>query len=342
MTVRVLVVDDSAMVRQILRRELNRAVDIEVIATAPDPYDARDKIVALKPDVVTLDLEMPRMNGIVFLKKLMRYRPMPVIVVSSLTPAGSGRALEAVDAGAIDVMCKPGPSYAIGEMAIELADKIRAAAQARINGRRIAPAGPVKPLPGGFPVDRIAAIGASTGGTAAIEYVLRAMPVNCPGIVIVQHMPENFTKCFADRLNAACGIEVREACNGDAVVRGLALIAPGNRHLLLRRMGGGYFVQVKQGPLVSRHRPSVDILFKSVALCAGASAIGVIMTGMGDDGAAGVKAMHDAGAKIIAQDEESCVVFGMPKEAIALGVVDTILPLERIAEGIIGLVAGTR
>jgi two-component system, chemotaxis family, protein-glutamate methylesterase/glutaminase len=339
MTFRVLVVDDSVMVREILRRELSRAADIEVIATAPDPYNARDKIVKLKPDVVTLDLEMPRMDGIVFLKKLMKYNPMPVIVVSSFTPTGSGKALEAIEAGAIDVMCKPGPSYTIGEMAIELADKIRAAAGARIGGRRLLPAKPAKLLPKHCSFDKIVAIGASTGGTMAIEYVLRAMPVNSPAIVVVQHMPETFTKCFADRLNAACDIEVREACDGDTVSRGVALIAPGNHHLLLQRTSGGFCVQVKQGPLVSRHRPSVDILFKSVALCAGENAIGVILTGMGDDGAAGLKAMHDAGAKIIAQDEESCVVFGMPKEAISLGVVDKILPLERIAEEIIGLIA---
>jgi two-component system, chemotaxis family, protein-glutamate methylesterase/glutaminase len=334
-TIRVLVVDDSAMVRQILCRELSRTDDIEVVATATDPYDARDKIFKLKPDVVTLDLEMPRMGGVVFLKRLMHFNPMPVIVLSSFTPARSNKAFEAFEAGAIDVMCKPGPSYMIGELGIELADKIRAAAEGRIGGPQHFPVGPVKRLPVNLSIDKIVAIGASTGGTMAIEHVLRAMPMNAPGIAVVQHMPENFTKFFAERLNAACTIEVREASDGDTLHRGLALIAPGNHHLLLQRSGTRYSVKVKHGPLVSRHRPSVDILFKSVANCAGANAIGVILTGMGNDGASGSEAMHNVGAKIIAQDEESCVVFGMPKETIALGAVDTVLPLEHIAEKII-------
>lgn len=335
MPIRVIVVDDSAVVREVFSRELGRDPEIEVIGTAPDPYVARDMIVSLKPDVVTLDIEMPRMDGLTFLRKLMVHFPLPVIIVSSLTAKGGALALEALDIGAVDVMCKPGVSYAVGDMSIELRDKVKAAA--RVNMGRPRPARPVPASPSA-PVrlslarttHKVVAIGASTGGTQALQALLTALPANAPGIVIVQHMPEHFTRSFAERLNGLCDMEVREAVDGDSVVPGKALIAPGNFHMLLRRSGATYQVEVKSGPLVTRHRPSVDVLFRSVARYAGANAIGVILTGMGNDGAAGMKEMRDAGAFNIAQDEASCVVFGMPKEAIAGGGVATVLPLEAI------------
>jgi len=340
--IRVLIVDDSAVVRQIFTRELSQDPEIEVIGSAPDPYVARDKIVALKPDVITLDMEMPRMDGLTFLKKLMKYYPLPVVVVSSLTPKGSQLALEALKAGAIEVLCKPGASYTVGDMAVELIDKIKAASKARLDRRPAIDEGVIerKKLYLHKTTNKVIAMGASTGGTQALEYVLRRLPQNIPGIVIVQHMPENFTKSFADRLNELCDIEVKEGEDGDSVSVGRALIAPGNKHMLLRRSGAMYYVEVKDGPLVSRHRPSVDVLFRSVAKYAGANAIGVIMTGMGKDGAEGLKEMKENGAYTIAQDERTCVVFGMPKVAIEYGAVDDVVPLDRIPEALVEKVSG--
>jgi two-component system chemotaxis response regulator CheB len=338
MAIRVLVVDDSAVVRQIFQRELSRAPGLTVVGTAPDPYVARDKIVKLKPDVVTLDIEMPRMDGVTFLRKLMKHYPLPVIVVSSLTPRGGQLALEAVDAGAVDVMSKPGAAYTMGDMSVELIDKIRAAARVKVER-----AGPAPRRGSSCPrrlsmtrtTNRVVAIGASTGGTQALQEVLTAMPPSAPGILVVQHMPEHFTRSFAERLDELCAIEVKEAADGDSVHPGRALIAPGNYHMLLRRSGARYYVQVKRGPLVNRHRPSVDVLFKSAARYAGANAIGVILTGMGADGAEGLLAMREAGALSIAQDEASCVVFGMPREAIERGAIDRTEPLAGIAAAIV-------
>lgn len=333
MSIKVLIVDDSAVVRKILSSELQKDPAIDVVGTAQDPYIARDKIVELHPDVITLDIEMPRMDGISFLRRLMAHLPIPTIVVSSISPQGSRVAVEALAAGAVEVMCKPGESYAVGDMARELAEKIKIAASVQV--KRIVPvsanaATTRDSLAMTKTTNKVVAIGASTGGTQALESLLRRLPANSPAIVIVQHMPENFTKAFADRLDSVCQIEVREAVNGDAVVRGRALVAPGNHHLLLNRSGANYFVQVKQGPSVNRHRPSVDVLFKSVAKFAGANSVGVILTGMGADGAAGMLEMKNTGAYTIAQDEASCVVFGMPKEAINLGGANIVLPLDNI------------
>lgn len=338
--IRVLIVDDSAVVRSILSQELARDPQIQVVGTAPDPYVARDKLVQLKPDVITLDIEMPRMDGITFLKKLMFYRPLPVIIVSSLSARSSRTAMEALQAGAVDVMCKPGTSYSVGDMSVELIDKIKAAARATVRkpGQE-SPAAPARCQAMTRTTDTVVAIGASTGGTQALQHVLMALPGNCPGIVIVQHMPEHFTRSFAERLNEICAMEVKEAQDGDSVIPGRVLIAPGNYHTLLRRNGARYQVQVKSGPLVCRHRPSVDMLFKSVARYGGANAVGAILTGMGNDGAAGMREMKDAGARTIAQDEASCVVFGMPKEAILHGGVDYTLPLDRIPQKILDLTA---
>jgi len=333
MSTRVLVVDDSAVVRKIFTSELDRDPGIEVIGTAPDPFIARDKIVALKPDVITLDIEMPRMDGLTFLRRLMKHYPLPTIVVSSLTPRGGEMAMEALDAGAVDVMCKPGSSYTVGDMSIELREKIKAAALVKVKKRddnaddtaRKAPLTALKKT-----TNKVIAIGASTGGTQALQSVLTSLPRNTNGIVIVQHMPENFTRAFAERLNNICEMEVKEAENGDSVIPGKVLIAPGNFHMMLQRSGANYFVNVRKGPLVNRHRPSVEVLFKSVARVAGPNAVGVILTGMGADGAEGMRLMHDNEAFTIAQDEQSCVVFGMPKEAIKAGGVERVEPLDNI------------
>jgi two-component system, chemotaxis family, protein-glutamate methylesterase/glutaminase len=339
--IKVLIVDDSAIVRKIFTQELSRDPEIDVVGSAPDPYIARDKIVELKPDVVTLDIEMPRMDGVTFLRKLMRYYPLPVIIVSSLTPTGGDLALEAMDAGAVEVMCKPGAAYSVGDLSVELIDKIKAAARVTVKKKEATAqhtlSKQVQTLAMTRTTNKVVAIGASTGGTQALQDVLTALPANAPGIVIVQHMPEHFTRAFANRLNELCKIEVKEAVDGDRVTNGRALIAPGNYHMLMQRSGAVYYVQVKGGPLVSRHRPSVDVLFKSTARYAGANAVGVIMTGMGRDGAEGMREMHDAGAKCIAQDEASSVVFGMPKEAIALGAVDYIIPLSSISHKILDI-----
>jgi two-component system chemotaxis response regulator CheB len=341
MSIRVLVVDDSAVVRRILSSELGREPGIDVVATAPDPYVARDRIVQLEPDVVTLDIEMPRMDGVTFLRRLMRYHPMPVVIVSSLTPAGGDLALEALAAGAVDVMAKPGSAYTVGEMVAELTEKVRAAASVRRDrlGALDLSESASERLSLARTTDKVVALGASTGGTQALQQVLGAMPANAPGIVVTQHMPEYFTRSFAERLDQLCAIRVKEAEDGDRVHSGRALIAPGNTHMVLRRSGAHYHVEVKRGPLVKRHRPSVDVLFNSVARYAGRNAIGVLMTGMGDDGAAGLKAMHDEGASTIAQDEETSVIFGMPHEAILLGGVDRVVGLPEIARTVLELVA---
>ena len=334
---RVLVVDDSAIVRKVLSRELDRDPQIEIVGTAMDPYIARERILELKPDVLTLDIEMPRMDGITFLKKLMRHLPMPVVVVSSLTAEGSALALEAMDAGAVDVMCKPGAAYKVGDLSIELADKIKAAAKAKLKKITESASPGTRHSALTCTTNKVVAIGTSTGGTQALREVLPTLPGNTPGIVIVQHMPEHFTKSFADSLNAICEINVSEAKDGDTVTPGKALIAPGNFHMSLTRSGAVYMVKVKSGPRVNRHRPSVDVLFKSVAKYAGKNAIGVIMTGMGNDGAQGLVDMRQAGAPTIAQDEESCVVFGMPKVAIEKGGADLVVPLGQISRRILEL-----
>lgn len=330
--IKVLIVDDSAIVRKIFSEELSKYPDIDIVGTAPDPFVARDKIIALQPDVITLDIEMPRMDGLTFLRKLMKYYPLPTIIVSSLTPKGGKLTLEAMEIGAVDVIAKPGESYTVGNMSVQLVEKIRAAAFARIVKRDPESAQlehpPLKAL--AQTSHKIIAMGASTGGTEALKKVLTKLPVNAPGILIVQHMPANFTAAFADRLDSLCQIHVREAQDNDSVLSGTALLAPGNFHMILRRSGARYYVEVKTGPMVHHQRPAVDILFKSTAKYAGANAIGVLLTGMGADGAAGLLEMKNAGAGTIAQDENSCVVFGMPKEAIKLGAVDKVLPLDRI------------
>ncbi|MFP3999555.1 MAG: chemotaxis response regulator protein-glutamate methylesterase [Desulfobacterales bacterium] len=341
--IKVIIVDDSAIVRQVLSRELSRAGDIHIAATAPDPYVARGKIVELKPDVVLLDLEMPRMDGLSFLKKLMKHYPLPVIIVSSLTPEGGELAVEAMNAGAVDVMCKPGSSLSVNDMSEALIEKIRAAAKARVNGSLGAKGavGSVQPqirITQAKMTDTVIAIGASTGGTQAIQEVLTRMPGNSPGILIVQHMPEQFTASLAQRLNQLCSLEVREAKNNDSVLPGTALIAPGNYHMLLQRSGARFYVQIRSGPLVCGHRPSVEVLFKSAARAAGRNALGVILTGMGKDGASGLLEMRNNMARTIAQDEKTSVVFGMPKEAINLGAAESVLSLSAIPEKIVAYV----
>jgi len=339
MTVRVLIVDDSAVVRRLLARELEAAPGIVVVGTAPDPYVARDMILELRPDVLTLDVEMPRMDGISFLRRLMRHYPMPVIIVSSLTPTGSETALEALEAGAVDVVAKPGPAHSVNQMGADLARRIRAAAVADV--KRFVPAEhqvPVERLSLIRTTAQVVAIGASTGGTSALERLLRAMPPTAPGIVIVQHMPAQFTAAFAKRLAGVCAIDVREACDGDTITAGRALIAPGNQHMVVQRSGALYKVRVKDGPPVCYNRPSVDVLFRSVARSVGRNAVGVILTGMGSDGAEGMAEMHALGAHTIAQDEATCVVFGMPKEAIRCGGVDQVLPLDSIAAAILNTI----
>ena len=338
--IKVLIVDDSAVVRKIFSETLSREEDIEVVGTAPDPFAARDKIVQLKPDVITLDIEMPRMDGLTFLKKLMQYYPMPVIVVSSLTPKGSKTALEALENGAVEVLAKAEGSYSVGDMGAHLIEKIRMAARAKVSRPFKAPASAPSFAAAHSPAlaettRKLIAVGASTGGTEAIKEVLMRMPPNIPGMVIVQHMPAQFTASFAERLDSLCPIRVREAKDGDSVLNGQALIAPGNFHMILKRSGTRYFVSIKEGPMVHHQRPAVDVLFNSVAKVAGSNAIGVILTGMGADGAQGMREMKQAGAKTIAQDEGSCVVFGMPKEAIKLGSVDRVVPLDRISQEII-------
>jgi two-component system, chemotaxis family, protein-glutamate methylesterase/glutaminase len=337
--IRVLVVDDSAVVRKVICEELSRYRDMQVVGTAADPFRARDLIVELHPDVVTLDLEMPRMDGLSFLAKLMRHRPMPVVVLSSLTPKNSELALKALDLGAVEVLCKPGGAYSTKELAQPLVHAIRSAAVAKISfGPVRIPAPEERKPPENLLVQtthKVIAIGASTGGTRAIEAVLTRMPVTAPGIVIVLHMPENFTASFAKRLNEICPLDVREAHDGDHVVPGRAFIAPGNHHMVLVRSGGTYLVKIKDGPRVHYQRPSVDVLFHSVAETAGRNAVGAILTGMGADGAKGLLAMRESGAHTMAQDEASCVVFGMPREAIKIGAADEVVSLEAVAHCIV-------
>lgn len=357
----VLIVDDSSIVRQVLSRELSRQRGIRVLATAPDPFVAREKILALKPDVVTLDIEMPRMDGLTFLRRLMKYHPLPVVVVSSLTAKGTATAMACLEAGAVDVVGKPNESYSVGDLAERLGDIIRGSADIRVRPSPAPPPGAdaaAQATPGGNihhigstptihpagallkTTHSVIALGASTGGTEALRAVLAALPADAPGVVMTQHMPEGFTKSFAERLNSLCPMEVREAKDGDWVVPGVALLAPGNRHMRLARDGARYIVRVCDGPRVCRHRPSVDVLFESVAATAGTNAVGVIMTGMGNDGSAGLLTMRRAGAVTIAQDEASCVVFGMPKEAIKLGGAQLVEPLDRIAGRLLEFAAG--
>jgi two-component system, chemotaxis family, protein-glutamate methylesterase/glutaminase len=339
--IKVLVVDDSAVVRKVFREELSKEKDIEVIGTAPDPYVARDKIVQLKPDVVTLDIEMPRMDGLTFLRKLMTYYPLPVIIVSSLTKEGSKIAMDALGLGALEVLSKPSGAYSVGEMSLQLADKIRAVASVRVKTRKEGAEGaPEKPIHAMVKTtNKIIAIGASTGGTEALKAVLTAMPPNAPGILVVQHMPAHFTTSFAERLNELSAMTVREAGDGDSLVNGVVLIAPGNFHMLLRRSGARYYAEIKKGPLVHHQRPSVDVLFHSVAAHAGGNAVGAILTGMGADGAAGLLKMREAGARTVAQDEKSCVVFGMPREAIRLGGAEKVVSLHQIARSLLEMVS---
>jgi two-component system, chemotaxis family, protein-glutamate methylesterase/glutaminase len=347
--IRVLVVDDSAVIRKSLSEELSKYDDIKVVGSAVDPYVARDKIVSLKPDVLTLDLEMPRMDGLSFLAKLMRHYPLPVVVVSSHTPKNSELALKALELGAVEVIGKPGGSqWAPPRDPRQLVRAIRAAASANLQKKKLdrpTKAGAEEKAPTINPAQllntrlKVLAIGASTGGTTAIEAVLSNLPATAPGTVIVQHMPESITATFAERLNKICMMEVREARDGDDVIPGVALVAPGNKHLVLQQSGATYLVRVKDGPPVYHQRPSVDVLFHSVARNAGKNSIGVLLTGMGADGAKGLLAMRENGAFTIAQDEQSCVVFGMPKEAIKLGAVDQVVPLSQVAQTVLDYLA---
>ena len=341
--IKVLVVDDSAVVRKVFREELSRQKDIEVVGTAPDPYIARDRIVQLKPDVITLDIEMPRMDGITFLRKLMKYYPLPVIIISSLTPKGGKLAMEALSAGALEVMSKPSGSYSVGEMGVQLIDRVRAVSRIKVGpSTKKTPDSAAQSMPVSKAMlettNKIIAIGASTGGTEALKVVLTKMPINAPGILVVQHMPAHFTSSFAERLDDLSAITVKEAKDGDSLVNGTALIAPGNFHMLLKRSGARYYVQVKTGPLVHHQRPAADVLFHSVANYAGRNAVGIILTGMGADGALGLLKMREAGARTVAQDEKSCIVFGMPKEAIKLGAAEKVVPLNNITQTAINLV----
>ncbi|MBI5282225.1 MAG: chemotaxis response regulator protein-glutamate methylesterase [Candidatus Solibacter usitatus] len=332
--IRVLVVDDSAIVRKVLSDILSAQPDLEVVGTAPDPYIARDKILAFAPDVLTLDIEMPRMDGLTFLDKLMHHHPLPVIVISSLTQSSTGKAMEALSLGAVDVLAKPGGPYSVGDLREDLPRRVRAAARSRpARHQPAAPAAapPVKAQPGGITPQHLIAIGASTGGTQAIEQILRSLPGGIPPIVIAQHIPAGFSAAFAERLNRVCSIEVREARGGEILLNGLALIAPGNRHMLVEKSPTGWRTLLDDGPKVCYQRPSVDVLFRSVAEAAGSRAAGALLTGMGSDGAEGLLAMLRAGAYTVAQDENSSVVFGMPREAIRLGAAQVVAPLDRVA-----------
>ena len=353
--IKVMVVDDSAVVRQVVAGLLGAAPGMQVVAAVADPLLAIERLKQQWPDVIVLDVEMPRMDGITFLRKIMAERPTPVVICSTLTEKGAKTTLEALAAGAVAIVTKPrlGLKQFLNESADDLVATVRAAARANV--RRLAGGSRAETTPASVPAkntadvilspagtramtqttERVVAIGTSTGGTQALEEVLTALPRVCPGIVIVQHMPEKFTAAFAARLDSLCSIEVREARHNDRVVPGRALIAPGGRHMLLKRSGAQYFVEVVDGPLVNRHRPSVDVMFRSAAKSAGVNALGVIMTGMGDDGAAGLLEMRNAGAHTLAQDEESCVVFGMPKEAIKRGGVQRTVPLGAVASEIL-------
>ncbi|MCR4938847.1 MAG: chemotaxis response regulator protein-glutamate methylesterase [Treponemataceae bacterium] len=349
--IKVLIIDDSAVVRETLSKVLSSDPAIEVIATAADPLIALKKMELAEPDVITLDIEMPHMDGITFLKQLMEEKPTPVVICSSMAEDGSFNAMKAMEYGAVDIIQKPklGTKQFIEESHILICDTVKAAAlttsRIKAHHRRAATADINSVIQKDLQLhtkddniettNKVIVVGASTGGTEALRIFLEKLPVNSPGIVIVQHMPEHFTKSFAERLDDLCKIHVAEAKDGDSVIKGSALIAPGNRHTLLKRSGARYYVEVKDGPLVSRHRPSVDVLFRSAAHYAGKNAVGVIMTGMGDDGSKGMLEMHEAGSYNIAQDKDSCVVFGMPAEAIKTGAVDCILPLDDIADEVI-------
>ncbi|HEC97589.1 MAG TPA: chemotaxis response regulator protein-glutamate methylesterase [Nitrospirae bacterium] len=348
--IKVLIVDDSSVVRQTLEEILSSDPQIEVMDTAADPIIAAEKIRHAIPDVITLDVEMPRMDGIRFLRIIMSQHPIPVVMCSSLTEKGSATALEALEYGAVEIIRKPriGAKRFLEESRIRICDAVKAASIARprqiTKSRKIEPkltADAVIPATASKAMtqttERVVVIGASTGGTEALRVFLEALPIDSPGIVIVQHMPEHFTTAFARRLDGICRVSVKEAADNDTAIRGRALIAPGNRHTLLKRSGARYYVEVKDGPLVCRHRPSVDVLFRSAARYAGKNAVGVIMTGMGDDGARGMTEMKDSGAFTIAQDEKTSVVFGMPNEAIKRGGVDIVLPLEQIAKEVISI-----
>lgn len=352
--IKVLVVDDSAVVRQVNKETLEKEADIEVVAVA-DPLYAIEKMKLSWPDVIVTDIEMPRMDGITFLKKIMAEHPTPFVVCSSLAEKGAAATMEALAAGALSIITKPkmGVKQFLQESGNDIVLAVRAAARA--NMRRVTPGASIPPpnlrpklsadavlaaqaasnIAMANTTDKVIAIGTSTGGTQALEAVLTKLPATVAGVVIVQHMPEKFTAMFADRLNSLCELEVREAQDGDRVFPGRALIAPGGRHMSLKRSGAQYVVDVSDGPLVNRHKPSVDVLFRSVAKHAGANALGIILTGMGDDGARGMKEMHEAGARTIAQDEASCVVFGMPMEAIRLGGVDHVIPLDQVSAAMI-------
>jgi two-component system, chemotaxis family, protein-glutamate methylesterase/glutaminase len=354
--IKVLIVDDSAVVRQTLSAILGADPDIEVIGVANDPYIAADKINQERPDVITLDIEMPRMDGLTFLRKLMSQQPIPVVICSSLTAQGAETTLQALQYGAVEIINKPklGVAQFLHEAQVLICDAVKAAAAARVRPLSTVRTEVEKKLTADVilakgsahfaekikTTEKVIVIGASTGGTEALRLYLEAMPHDAPGTVIVQHMPENFTKAFATRLNSSCRMTVKEAVDGDTVLPGRALIAPGNRHLLLKCSGARYYVEIKDGPLVSRHRPSVDVLFRSAARYAGKNAIAVIMTGMGDDGAKGMKELKDAGAVTLAQDEESCVVFGMPKEAIRLGGIDQVVSLGQLPTAVLRLYRG--
>jgi two-component system chemotaxis response regulator CheB len=346
--IRVLVVDDSAVVRQNLEEIINKDPLLYVMGTASDPYIAAGKIKREVPDVITLDVEMPRMDGITFLKKIMSQHPLPVVIISSLTEKGTRTGIKALEYGAVDIITKPRMDSRkfIHESSIRICDAIKAAAVSKLKRRAVpSPMHHVEPKLSADAIiphqagksmiettDMVVAVGASTGGTEAIAQLLRSLPVDSPGVVVVQHMPEQFTRSFAERLDESCAVTVKEATNGDSVITGHVLIAPGNYHTLLKRSGARYYIEVREGPMVNRHRPSVDVLFRSVARYAGRNAAGILLTGMGSDGARGLLEMKEAGAYTIAQDEKTSVVFGMPKEAIEMGAVDKVLPLPKIAQ----------
>ncbi|MFA7060324.1 MAG: chemotaxis response regulator protein-glutamate methylesterase [Pedobacter sp.] len=350
--IKVMIVDDSALVRQALTEILSSDPQIEVIAAAADPYIAAERMLGCIPDVITLDVEMPRMDGLTFLQKIMSQHPIPVVMCSTLTESGSETAMKALEYGAVDIIVKPkmGTRQFIEESRISICDTVKAAAMSRV---KILPVTKIREVTPKYTADvimekatskamiqtteKVVVVGASTGGTEALKIFLEMLPEDSPGIVIVQHMPEHFTAAFAKRLDSTCRISVKEAAYNDTVVRGRALIAPGNHHTLLKRSGARYYVEIKDGPLVSRHRPAVDVLFRSAARYAGKNAVGVIMTGMGDDGARGMKEMFDAGAFTVSQDEATCVVYGMPHEAVKMGGVHKTLPLQQIASEVMRL-----
>jgi two-component system chemotaxis response regulator CheB len=347
--IKVLIVDDSAVVRNTLEEVLSSDPHIEVVGTASDPYIAVERLKHDVPDVITLDVEMPRMDGVTFLKKLMSQHPIPVVMCSSLTQQGSETVLKALEYGAVEIITKPqmGAKKFLEESKVLICDAVKAAAKSKVKQISVKPIDVAPKLTADAVIskprsramiqttEKIIVVGASTGGTEALREFLEVLPMDSPGIVIVQHMPENFTTAFANRLNTTCKVTVKEAENNDTIIRGQALIAPGNRHTLLKRSGARYYIEVKKGPLVCRHRPSVDVLFRSAARYAGKNAVGVIMTGMGDDGARGMLEMKEVGAYNIAQDEETSVVFGMPHEAIKRGATDMVLPLDKIAMEVI-------